>query len=604
MNPKEKQIEASVSGTSSEYQARVAWWLAAILVLALALRLWGIDFGLPYELTSDESKEIHRALKLGVGEYYWGFGKGGLYYILFLEYAFLFGWWWITGQVANGTDFAVQFIRDPTMFFLLGRLTVAIMSVLTCLVVFHIGRRIYDWRVGLGAAFIAATTYVHAAHSHIINVDIGMLLAMWGSLLSYLEYEKSANRRWLVAAGILAGVAIAFKMTGAVSLLALFLAIVSRAENRFKPRTIFKEVAITTCTAIVTLTIVAPEWIFSVGNTLQPWLAATKTMQEGVFKGDRREAFRLITIERGETWTGYLKILVSDRNLVLTVAAVLGAGTGLLRRHRWSIISTVLIVLFVAVMSAASRRGKPEHYLLPILPCLWLLASHAIITITERYRSLTAAGFVSVVALSLFVLVRQNVEWTKPDTRIVAKQWIEANIPGGSKILMDSYQYRFIPSPPLTPDKTSIHRQIAGVASEPGRFRGVVSQRTLKLYADAMARVDGPVYDLHPTVWGLAVEDPGYYGQRCFDYIITSSMISRRYVREIDRARFPKSARFYEGLDGDPRLKKIFTVEPLPWERTGPTIAVYKLLTACSEPQSRDRDSQPFLDEESKGLMG
>ena len=44
-----------------------------------------------------------------------------------------------------------------------------------------------------------------------------------------------------------------------------------------------------------------------------------------------------------------------------------------------------------------------------------------------------------------------------------------------------------------------------------------------------MEEVNGPTYDLHPTVWGLTVEDPDYYAQRCFDYIVTSSMISKRY---------------------------------------------------------------------------
>ena len=282
------------------------------------------------------------------------------------------------------------------MFFLLGRLTVAVMGTLTCLVIFHVGRRIYDWRVGVGAAFIGATAYVHAAHSHIINVDIGMMLAMWGSLLAYLEYEKSANRRWLVAAGILAGLAIAFKMTGAVSLLVLFLAIVSRPENWFKPRTYFKEAALATAAAIAALTIVAPEWIFSVGNSLHPWVTETKIAAAAAFDGDRHEAFRLVTTRRGEPWSGYLKTLISDRNFAVTIAAVIGAGIGLWRRQRWSIIASVLIVLFLAVMSAAANRGQPEHYLLPILPWLWFLSSHAIVTIAGRYKSLTAAGLAGV----------------------------------------------------------------------------------------------------------------------------------------------------------------------------------------------------------------
>ena len=43
-------------------QTRVTWLLIAILGLALGLRVWGIGFGLPYEFTNDEGKEIHRRL--------------------------------------------------------------------------------------------------------------------------------------------------------------------------------------------------------------------------------------------------------------------------------------------------------------------------------------------------------------------------------------------------------------------------------------------------------------------------------------------------------------------------------------------------------------
>ena len=192
----------------------VAWNAA----LAFALRLWGIDFGLPYELTYDEGKEIHRALKLGAGEYHWVFvGKGGLYYILFLEYGFLYLFWRIIGHVHDTRDFTMQIIRDPSMLFLLGRLTVAIMGALTCLVIFHVGKRVYDWRVGLGAALIGAAAFEHTMHGHTINVDIGMTLALWSSILAYLEYEVTGKSHWLVSAGLLAGVAVAFKLPGAIS---------------------------------------------------------------------------------------------------------------------------------------------------------------------------------------------------------------------------------------------------------------------------------------------------------------------------------------------------------------------------------------------------
>jgi hypothetical protein len=189
-------------------------------------------------------------------------------------------------------------------------------------------------------------------------------------------------------------------------------------------------------------------------------------------------------------------------------------------------------------------------------------------------------GLMCVVAVPFIAIVRQDIEWTKPDTRLVAKQWIESNIPSGAKILADGYQYRFIPSPPLTPQKTVVDRQIAGVSEEADRFRGA-SQQTLKFYAEAMESVQGPTYDLHSTVWGLAVKDPIYYAQRCFDYIITSSYIAGRYARGINQQRFPTSANFYNQLDTDPSLRKIYSVKPVSWERSGPTITIYRVVPVC-----------------------
>ena len=407
VNRNNKEIPTSFPEEHAATQCRLAnrsqlyipWLLLGIVVLAFGLRIWGIDFGLPYELTNDEGKEILRALKLGAGEYYWGFGKGGLYYILFLEYGFLYAYWWSAGRVANSTDFALQFIRDPTMFFLLGRMTVAIMGALTCLVVFQVGRRVYDWRVGLGAAFIGATAYAHAVQSHLVSVDVGMTLAMWGSILAYLEYEQTSNHGWLVIAGMLAGLAIAFKLPGAVVLPVLFLAIASRADVWHKPRLVIRELVVVLLATIATLTIVAPEWIFGIGSILKPyyWIIHGKVTQAAVLESDAQEAFRFVTTRRGENPAGYLKILFQDYNLGLTLAALVGAGIGVGRKQRWSMILGGVILLFVAVMSA-SNRGKPEHYLLPIVPCLWLLASQALVAIPAR-RWVTIAGLLGVVAL-------------------------------------------------------------------------------------------------------------------------------------------------------------------------------------------------------------
>ena len=78
--------------------------LASVIGLALLLRVWGVTFGLPYDLTADEPHQIVQALKVGAGQggplvrMWHTVGKGGLDYLLFIEYSLLFAGWWLIGQ--------------------------------------------------------------------------------------------------------------------------------------------------------------------------------------------------------------------------------------------------------------------------------------------------------------------------------------------------------------------------------------------------------------------------------------------------------------------------------------------------------------------------
>jgi 4-amino-4-deoxy-L-arabinose transferase-like glycosyltransferase len=564
--------------------------LFGVIALALGLRVWGIGFGLPYEFTYDEVHEILRAFKLGAGEYQWSFGKGGLYLILFVEYGLIFVVSWMLGWVANARDFAIWYVLDPSVFFLAGRLTVALMGALTCMVVYGIGARIWDWRVGLAAGFIGAAAGFHAAHSHVINVDVGTTLALWASIMVYLRYEEKKETRQLIGAGILAAIAIAFKLPGGIVLLTLLVAIASNAET-LSFRTKFREAGVLLLTAAATLTLIAPEWLTSLGDIQGNFsqLAGSGASSADADGQDLRDSIDAVTILRGD-WSWYILILLKNHNFALTLATLAGAGLAFWRRSRWPIIWILHTVVFLAVMFAADR-GPSERYLLPVVPGLWLLSAWAIVEISRRRAWLMASGLACVVAAPLFLLVRQNYEWTNPDTREVAKVWIEANVPPGSKILMDGMRYRFVQSPPLRPDQATVARLAAqaGGESEDISRTGVqsylpgeagwagASRTTWLLYAEAMQRAKGPSYALYSTLYGLGVEDLDHYIQACFDYIITSSYNTKRYISDPYRARFPKSARFYDGLKTDSRFRVVYSVAPIAWRRPGPAITVYQV---------------------------
>ena len=576
-------------------KAQPAWatyLLLAIIGLAFALRVWGIGFGLPYEityeqLTYEEGKEVHRAFKLAAGEYTWYFGKGGLYYLLFLEYGVFYAVSWGLGWVNNTHEFALRALQDRTVFFLSGRLTVAVLGTLTCLVMFSLSKRLYDWRTALGAAFVGATAYFHTLFSSVINVDIGMTLALWASLLAYLEYEHTQQRRWLIGAGVLGGIAIAFKLPGVVILPLLFLAIGTCRDKWQYPRQMLKEAGLVLIALLVTLTIVAPEWTSIMGTLHNNFSRLLGTDSPSTIKGDLKATVASITMYRTPDGVTYLERLFRPYNVVLTISAFVGVCLGLWNRHRWDIIWTVLIVVFLGIMSTADRV-QAERYMLPIAPAFWLLSSRAVAAVSQRHWITMVAGLVCVTMIPVAMLIRHNYEKTQSDTRVLAKEWIEANVPPGATILMDGFRYRFIPSPPLQPSPATVNRQATAVAEESKRVRvgRGVSRRALSLYTQAMQQVDGPTYELHSTVLGLQVEDLNDYVQACFDYVITSSYITKRFVRQVNQERFPKSVRFYNQLQTDDRFRVVYEAVPIRWQSSGPTITVYKVHSACDASQS------------------
>jgi hypothetical protein len=302
-------------------------------------------------------------------------------------------------------------------------------------------------------------------------------------------------------------------------------------------------------------------------------------------KDELKDVIDSITIHYTTDGITYLERLFRPYNVVLTISAFVGVCLGLWNRHRWDIIWTVLIVMFLGVMWAADR-SHAERYMLPIMPALWLLSSRAVAAVSKRHWIAMVAGLACITVIPVVMLIRHDYEKTQSDTRVIAKEWIEANIPSGAKILMDGFRYRFIPSPPLQPSASTVTRQVTAVGEEDSRVGRGVSRRALSLYTQAMQQVDGPTYKLHSTAFGLQVQDLNDYVQACFDYVITSSYITRRFVRQVNQERFPKSVRFYKQIQTDDRFRIVYKVVPVRWQISGPTITVYEVHSACDAAQS------------------
>jgi hypothetical protein len=403
-----------------------------------------------------------------------------------------------------------------------------------------------------------------------------MAFALWTGIAAYTNYEATGRRRSLVASGLLCGAAVALAYSAAIGVL-LVLAALLTGERRSGAYTPFKAVVVFGAAALASVALMSPDLLTGAFLLLRNF-TGTNAAGDG---GDLRSAIDSVTILRQQNWTGFVTLLLKPDTMLATMAAVVGAIAGVRARERWTVLLSLTTLAFVLVVSL-SNRGLNESYLLPVAPAVWLLASRGIAALAFNRRLAYAAGVAVVGAWSLFVTMREDVMLAKPDTRVLAKQWIEAHVPSGAKILMDGMRFRFVQGVPLNPDKTTVARRMADLE----KSELTLSNTMMLVYREAADRITGPTYELHSTMYGLEVEDLDHYVHGAFDYIVVSSFNEKRYASEAAASLHPASARFYRDIKTDPRFQAIYVVEPIMWRQVGPTITVYRVVADPPAPEA------------------
>ncbi|MBK9665221.1 MAG: glycosyltransferase family 39 protein [Gammaproteobacteria bacterium] len=199
--------------------------LIAILLAAFVLRVWGASFGLPFVYHPDEGFEVNRALQLGTGEFDFNFFrmvKGGYFYLLFVEFGFLFVIMKVFGFVSSTTDFAMWYIRDPSIFYLVGRVTTGLIGTIAVYLLYRIGTRIHSSRVGLIAAALMASNVLQVVHSHYITVDIPLTCLCLAGLLFIVRIDQTGSRADYIGACLFAALATITKLPGVLLIIPLF----------------------------------------------------------------------------------------------------------------------------------------------------------------------------------------------------------------------------------------------------------------------------------------------------------------------------------------------------------------------------------------------
>ncbi len=521
--------------------ARSSVWvlLAAILFFAFVIRAHGTSFGLPYVYHPDEPAIVDRALQIertGDLNPHW-FNYPTLYtYAQTLLIVILRP---LAKAWAGWRGVALDSLAWQGIIYQAGRLLTALIGTATVAVVYGIGRRLFNQRVGLWAAFILAATALHIEHSHYITTDVPAAFFVALCLYFAARALEAHTLRYLTLSALMAGFAAGAKYNAGLVVVTTgvaFLATRRDWDELVDPALILVPLAALAGFLISTPYALLDYDTFSKG--LQAEIEHYRTGHQGAEGSDNWRWFALYLYNDG----------MGHALAAVTAASVLFAA--ILKRTRRDALLLLFPLLYYWLIAA--QRVRFARNMMPLLPFLAVLAARLVYAalcaiaaripwgrLPQRLSAVIQGAAVLVVAVLLIAgPVRQQVAYnillTQPDTRTIAKAWIEENIPTGSRIAFEEY------TPPL-------------------QFSWMPGTTTKRYRAD--------------KYWRLSERPLDYYRQKPYDYVVVSSFMYGRYF--VDRVSYPQDRRFYETLFQQWTLVKEFTGPSAPMHN--PTVRIYKV---------------------------
>lgn len=416
--------------------------LATVCAGALALRLVGLQFGLPAVYNPDEVAIMARALS---------FAKGTLnphnflyptfyFYVLFAWVGAYLAFLLATGRVATITALQQLYFTDPTSIYTAGRALGVAAGTATVALLFRVGDRLGGYRAGMAAAVFLAASPLHVRDSHYVKHDVPATLAIVATLWAVARIWPGDDRargdlRTSGIAGAAAGVAFSTHYYCIFLALPLAWAIVLRMRASGLG-VVARHLAAAGLASAVLFFALSPfllvEPLTAVRDiTANRQIVVDRAVQAGAFGPAARYADML--------WRDAMGVPV----IVLALSGALWMLFADWRRALLLLAFPIPFLLFIANTAPASR------YLNPVLPFLALFAGWALARGVATAKGRPVVFWVLLAAAAapgLTASVRSDRFFRQADTRTLAQAYIESNIPAGSGILIQPYSVVLNPS--------------------------------------------------------------------------------------------------------------------------------------------------------------
>lgn len=410
-----------------------------------------------------------------------------------------------------------------------GRFLSAMSDTFTVLLVFLIGRRIFNTTAGLFAAALYATAPVPIQLSHFFTTDTWMTSFATLALYFLVRAAQTGAVKWFALGGVAFGLAMASKASvpalAGIALVAIAVDVARRIEEGEPVGYAFsaapERFAVTVISALIAFGLFEP---YALANPLI-YLSQLRE-QAQVVRGQLDVPF---TRQYVDTTPGMYQLEQLLRWGLGPVAGLLSLAGGLqlgsraLRaRQPGAIVLTAWLVIQGLIILIPETKFL--RYTAPLLPILAIGAGAALLTaftfVRRRTGHFPAAAMLFAVLLGVAVWTASFMSvYASPNSRIEASQWIYANVPNGSRLTAETWDLAL------------------PIAFAPGL---TANDHQLKMIP----------LDLYTSRAPNVVADDIYSALESADYVVMSS---NRAATAVSRApwRYPVQIRYFELLESE-----------------------------------------------------
>lgn len=438
-----KWVEVSPTRSSTGYLSA----FALIVVLAAALRFWGLDMGLPHLMTRPDEEMILAETRSPAT------GRFDLQYGIYPSAYIFLNWGW--GELSHAVmkslgqhkdiGYAAAVDEIPWRILWLLRVLSALGGVATVALLMVFVRRELGKAAALIAGLLVAVSLIHVRDSHAAKSDVMMGLGVVASLGVMAPLGRTASTKRAVATGVVIGLSMGMKYPAVLLLVPAYVLAVISCERHGWRRLLPWTAVVATVAAALTFVITSPDLVLN-PKTRSKVLSIVALVFPQAFPGLVVDAPSISAAKIGfqhpqSAWEGWRFYY----GFALRYGAGIVFGALLPFALVWAFLSRQMLVLAAAVfgVTAFALFGTSpallSRYITPVVPAFAIVLAGALVAAARRFAPARAG----VLLVAVTALIAAEPLWRSlqhdrlaatTDTRVLASEWLREHAPPGGKV--------------------------------------------------------------------------------------------------------------------------------------------------------------------------